>query len=300
MRRASLGAARRRSRSCWPRLRRGAPNVQGTLRVDPDVPLGADPAGRLRLYAPDPVDPGSSISHWDLPATSRPLDGALHRARRSDRRDGSHRRAAPRHRLDDRQLQRRGALSTTLPGEGFNCRRGAWARSAAPRSSASPRSGAACSGARCRSTSTVSFETCPARTAARRWPRPGPRFIFESFSGADILHAWYPGALAESLVGPEPEPRGRRRSRSRRHPRHVQHRDRQRVSRRRRHLRLFVRRHHPARPAELRQRRAARARPWPRLRQPGQREHRRQSARRCPTSSASSRATPRAACSGTR
>src|SRR5262245_2839326 len=44
-------------------------SVHGTLRTDPDVPLGADPAGRLRLYAPDPVDPGSSISHWDLPAT---------------------------------------------------------------------------------------------------------------------------------------------------------------------------------------------------------------------------------------
>ncbi len=44
-------------------------DVHGTLRLDPDVPVGADPVGRLRLYAPDPVDPGSSLSHWDLPAT---------------------------------------------------------------------------------------------------------------------------------------------------------------------------------------------------------------------------------------
>ncbi|MCI0584710.1 MAG: hypothetical protein L0227_17780, partial [Chloroflexi bacterium] len=43
--------------------------VAATLAVDPDFLAGADASGRLRLFAPDPVDPGSSISHWDAVAT---------------------------------------------------------------------------------------------------------------------------------------------------------------------------------------------------------------------------------------
>ncbi|MGH9366993.1 MAG: PA domain-containing protein [Thermoanaerobaculia bacterium] len=36
-----------------------------TLSVDPTVRSGADPGGRVLLYATDPAQPGSSISHWD-------------------------------------------------------------------------------------------------------------------------------------------------------------------------------------------------------------------------------------------
>lgn len=38
------------------------------LSVDLSVRAGADPAGHARLYAPFPVAPGSSISHWDTVA----------------------------------------------------------------------------------------------------------------------------------------------------------------------------------------------------------------------------------------
>jgi hypothetical protein len=42
--------------------------VVGTITVDPSLPAGTDGAGRLLLFAPNPVEPGSSISHWDLSA----------------------------------------------------------------------------------------------------------------------------------------------------------------------------------------------------------------------------------------
>ncbi|HEX2252833.1 MAG TPA: PA domain-containing protein [Thermoanaerobaculia bacterium] len=36
-----------------------------TLKLDPNQLSGADAAGRVRLYAPNPLQSGSSISHWD-------------------------------------------------------------------------------------------------------------------------------------------------------------------------------------------------------------------------------------------
>ena len=43
--------------------------VSVTLRLDPTRLAGADPKGRVLLYATDPIIPGSSISHWDPSAT---------------------------------------------------------------------------------------------------------------------------------------------------------------------------------------------------------------------------------------
>ena len=39
-----------------------------TLGVDPSVRAGADPAGRVLLFTPNPFQPGSSVSHWDTSA----------------------------------------------------------------------------------------------------------------------------------------------------------------------------------------------------------------------------------------
>ena len=47
----------------------GAGEVNGTLAVDPARIAGADELGRVMLYAPDPLEPGSSMSHWDISAT---------------------------------------------------------------------------------------------------------------------------------------------------------------------------------------------------------------------------------------
>ena len=47
--------------------------VNVTLRVDPNIRLGADAANRALLYGPNPVEPGSSFSHWDTLATPNQL-----------------------------------------------------------------------------------------------------------------------------------------------------------------------------------------------------------------------------------
>jgi hypothetical protein len=44
------------------------PGVNVTLFADPAVLQGADANGRVKLYAPNPIEPGSSISHWDITA----------------------------------------------------------------------------------------------------------------------------------------------------------------------------------------------------------------------------------------
>jgi hypothetical protein len=43
--------------------------VMATIGVDPAHLAGTDPEGRVRLYAPSPAEPGSSVSHFDTPAT---------------------------------------------------------------------------------------------------------------------------------------------------------------------------------------------------------------------------------------
>lgn len=40
-----------------------------SMGLDPLHLAGADDAGRVLLYAPDPIEPASSVSHWDLSAT---------------------------------------------------------------------------------------------------------------------------------------------------------------------------------------------------------------------------------------
>lgn len=52
-------------------LAAGAVNV--TLGVDPSLRAGADRAGRALLYTPNPVQPGSTVSHWDTIATPNQL-----------------------------------------------------------------------------------------------------------------------------------------------------------------------------------------------------------------------------------
>ena len=47
----------------------GAAEVNGTLAVDPARIAGADELGRMLLYTPNPLEPGSSMSHWDISAT---------------------------------------------------------------------------------------------------------------------------------------------------------------------------------------------------------------------------------------
>jgi hypothetical protein len=50
-----------------------AAGVNATLGVDLSVRAGADPLGRALIYTPNPVVPGSSVSHWDTSATPNQL-----------------------------------------------------------------------------------------------------------------------------------------------------------------------------------------------------------------------------------
>jgi len=47
----------------------GAYDVNGTLFLDPSRLAGGDDLGRVLLYTPDPLQPASSVSHWDVSAS---------------------------------------------------------------------------------------------------------------------------------------------------------------------------------------------------------------------------------------
>jgi hypothetical protein len=51
-----------------PSAQVGAGDVNGTLAGDPTRLAGADELGRMLLYTPNPLEVGSSISHWDISA----------------------------------------------------------------------------------------------------------------------------------------------------------------------------------------------------------------------------------------
>ena len=50
-------------------IKAALPGAQGTLSVNFNLLAGASPEGLVKLYAPNPVQPGSSISHFDNSAT---------------------------------------------------------------------------------------------------------------------------------------------------------------------------------------------------------------------------------------
>jgi hypothetical protein len=49
-------------------IKAALPGVNVTLQLDPNDLAGADDSNRVMLYAPNPVETGSSISHWDVSA----------------------------------------------------------------------------------------------------------------------------------------------------------------------------------------------------------------------------------------
>jgi hypothetical protein len=55
-------------------IKANLPGANATLTADPALGLaGADASGFPRLYAPNPVEPGSSVSHWDTTLTPNKL-----------------------------------------------------------------------------------------------------------------------------------------------------------------------------------------------------------------------------------
>ena len=175
-----------------------AVTVTGTLAVDPDTLAGTDGQDRVLLYAPNPVEPGSSISHWDVsaspnllmePSSSNSLAfGALDLTRRQ---------------MFDIGWQ--GGSSNIeiriqdADGQGFNDPSlGAQRRQAIEFAAGIWESAL-------RSNVTinveVSFSALDCGDGGGVLAQAGPQFIFESFPGAPVGGTWYHGALAEALSG---------------------------------------------------------------------------------------------------
>ena len=51
------------------KLKSNLAGLHGSLLVDPSVLAGTGAGGRVQLYAPNPFQSGSSVSHWDVSAT---------------------------------------------------------------------------------------------------------------------------------------------------------------------------------------------------------------------------------------
>jgi hypothetical protein len=61
------------TRATGAALKGALPGVTASLLLDMTVLAGADPAGRVLLYTPNPIESGSSVSHWDTLATPNQL-----------------------------------------------------------------------------------------------------------------------------------------------------------------------------------------------------------------------------------
>ncbi len=172
--------------------------VNATLGIDSTHLAGTDADGRVLLFTPNPVQLGSSVSHWDAtafpnllmePATSSSLGfGQLD--------------------LTPAQLQdigwTQGGADIVLryvdpPDQGFND----------PTLGAERRTAMEFVANRwailLQSPVTINvearFQELPCSEGAGVLAQGGPQFLFESFDGAPIPGTWYPGALAEALSG---------------------------------------------------------------------------------------------------
>ncbi len=172
--------------------------VTGTLGVDANSLAGTDGQGRVLIYTPNPVEPGSSVSHWDVsaspdllmePSSSSGLAfGALDLTRRQM--------------LD---IGWQGGSSNIVirykdsAGQGFNDPNLGAQRKQAVEFAANIWASAL------RSPVTLnveaSFSNLDCGDGSGVLAQAGPQFIFESFSGAPVGGTWYHGALAEALSG---------------------------------------------------------------------------------------------------
>ncbi len=172
--------------------------VEATLGIPPGSLAGTDGDGRVLLYTPNPLEPGSSVSHFDIsafpnllmePSTSSSLGFAQ---------------------LDLTTFQLRdvgwlsGRSNVTLriqdaPGQGFND------PSLGARRRAAMQFAADVWAARLRSSVEINieigFQSLACSGGGGVLAQAGAQFVFESFPGAPISGTWYHGALAESLSG---------------------------------------------------------------------------------------------------
>ncbi len=176
----------------------GATTVVGTVGIDPNRVAGTDGAGRVLLYTPASLEPGSSISHWDISAfPNLLLEPSINTDLAFQQLD-----------LTLFQLRdigwRTGSSNLTLriqesSGQGFNDPSSGAARRTAMERALSIYASRLKSSIEINVDVSFSELTCGGGTGVLA--QAGAEFLFESFPGAPITATWYHGALAESLAG---------------------------------------------------------------------------------------------------
>jgi hypothetical protein len=177
-----------------------AETVRIELKVDPERQAGADRFGSPLLYTPDPVEPGSSVSHFDSSAVPNLL---MEPSISSDLQSGV---------LDlttavfrDIGWKTQGGAEINLVftdsnNTGFND-----PSSGAQRKNALRQAAAALAqtlSSRVVINVETSFADLPCSdSGGATLAQAGAQFLFKDFPGADFADTWYHGALAEALSG---------------------------------------------------------------------------------------------------
>lgn len=180
-----------------PAIAQGA-TVTANVRTDPATPQGADGAGRVRMFAPNPLQGGSSVSHFDVSASPNllmePSNSASIAIGELDLTVAAMRDMAwpP------------GNAQITLriedgPNEGFNDPNLGADRRRAMTFAANRWAQVLGSGVEVNVG--VRFDDLECGMGGGVLAQAGTRFIFESFPGAPVANTWFHGALAESLSG---------------------------------------------------------------------------------------------------
>ncbi len=175
-----------------------ADDVNATLGIDNTHLAGTDGSGRVLLFTPDPVQPGSSVSHWDSTAFPNLLmepsaSSSLGFAQLD---------------LTTAQLQDigwpRGSANVVLrvldpADQGFNDPALGGQRMAAMQFVANRWASLLQSPVTINVA--VRYSALQCSDGGGVLAQAGPQFLYESFAGAPIGGTWYPGALAEALSG---------------------------------------------------------------------------------------------------
>lgn len=172
--------------------------VTGTLGIDPNGLSGTDGQGRVLLFSPNPVQRGSSVSHFDRSATPNLLMEPNISANL----------AFGRVDLTRPLLQDLGWSTGSsnvvvrvldAAGQGFND-----PNLGAQRMQAIQRAAQVWGGV-VRSSVTINvgvrFSSLTCSNDSATLASAGPQFVFDNFAGAQVRDTWYPGPLAEALSG---------------------------------------------------------------------------------------------------
>jgi hypothetical protein len=174
-----------------------AETVNGRMRRNPKLPAGADDDGRVLLYTPKPVRPGSTHSHFDTSAEpSLLMEPSINSGLKAFKVD-----------LTKQAMQDMGwplgAFNVQVEyadaaNQGFNDPMLGEARKAALEMAAGAWGLILGSSVNVNIEARFADQTCGDTGATLA--SAGPRFVFMDFAGGDP-GIWYPGAMAESLAG---------------------------------------------------------------------------------------------------